>query len=811
VSVDADYLALINECQHGQFAAAALRVTQQLKRSDGSVTPQVMAAHLALRQAQFPKAQWLIDAALAKDPAHQGIYAEELLYTFTQNDYAKLWQQWNESVIAATPAQHPIHLLAQIIDLLTTDVQRDSLLQRLKANPFIASASHLPCFAFLAKVDLQMSALDFEAELGVKTLRTVEELIEKTDYLMALLVARLAAHLAPNDANTFAALGLAELVNGFDELADRYLHEAKFRKSSDMPLVNLYRFRIFMKQDRWANATITAKELMAQQMLPWAECLSYLDYALSKNETVQFEAGVQWLCAQFKDDARLPSTLAYLQLRQALQANQISASEGLTALAQGMWRSNACARYLTAQLLEPIDLPAAQAEAMTAIALNPYYPDAQRWRAQVASNPAAMEWMGIFIPKNHEGAAWPSAHHESLLQLIFDTPHTELAAQWNALVASYPLSGFDAGANRLLPFLHKRFETHLAPGDGSNREILKGVWKKSFFENATRLSTLLQLQTHFKNEEISLVLLKGIGNGLDLYGDLGSRPMADLDVLINPSEVTAAHQLLTRLGWLSDDPPTPPRLRFQYASTYRHPGGGMVDIHWRPCEDFISDAYDPADLGELYSITVQGQPFAVLNPTLNLLTTILHGVTWNHLPPVRWVCDARLLLHKYQAQIDWGGMLALAVKYHCLDVLVLGLQYLQQHLPQALDLPSPLKLALLSDYSQSPLIRVRTQSRSRLANADEIIATVQLWQRKLTLGAHDLVLASGGEDPNSVRARCEQHGIVWLPQYDPGFGHRHFGDQVSAYNAITIDGTHSCLMHFNSRYSPSTLPSFIHP
>jgi hypothetical protein len=800
VSLDSDYLALIYECQHGQFAAAALRVTQQLKRTDGSVTPQVMAAHLALRQAQFPKAQWFIDAALAKDPVHQGIYAEELLYTFTQNDYAKLWQQWNESVVAAAPANHPIHLLAQINDLLTADVQRESLLQRLKANPFIATASHLPCFAFLANVDLHMSALDFEAELGLKTFHSVKDLIEKTDYLMALLVARWAAHLAPNDANTFAALGLAELVNGFDESADRYLHEAEFRKASDMPLVNLHRYRIFMKQGRWIDATIMAQELMAQQMFSWTECLSYLDYALSKNETTQFEAGVEWLCAQFKDDGRLPSTLAYLQLRQALQANQINTSEALVALGQDTWRPNACARYLTAQLLEPIDLPVAQAEAMAAIALNPYYPDAQRWQAQVANNPAALEWMGIFIPKNHEGAAWPSAHHESLLRLIFDTPHTELAAGWNQLVASNPLSGFDAGANRLLPFLHKRFETHLAPKDGANREVLKGVWKKSFFENATRLSTLLELQTHFQKEEISLVLLKGIGNALDLYGDLGSRPMADLDVLINPTEVTTAHQLLTRLGWHSDDPPAPPRVRFQYASTYRHPGGGMVDIHWRPCEDFVSDAYDPADLGEFHSITVQGQSFAVLNPTLNLLTTILHGVAWNHLPPVRWVCDARLLLKKYQAQIDWGAMHALAVKYQCLDVLVLGLQYLQRHLPQLLDLPRHLELALLSDYSKSPLIRVRTQSRSRLANADEIIATVQLLQRKLTLGTQDLILAAGGETPNYVRARCELREIAWLPQYDSGFGDHHFGDQVSAYNVITIDGTHSCLLRLNSRY-----------
>lgn len=799
MSLEPDYLTLLDECHAGQFAAAALRVTQQLKRTDGTVTPQVMAAHWALRQAQFSKAQWLIDAALAKNPSHQGIYAEELLYTFSQGDYTKLWQQWNEAVVAATPAHHPVWLLAQIMAFLSHDAPRASLLQSLRGHPFTLASLHIPCFAFLAKVDPHMPALDFETELGVHVFRSVHDLITQTDYLLALCVARWAAHLAPNDANTFAALGLAELVNGFDALADRYLHEADFRKAGDMQLVNLYRYRIFMKQGRWIDATAMAQYLMAQQALPWAECVSYLDYALSQNEVAVFEAGVQWFSEQFKDDERLPSTLAYFELRQALDAKHIPASQALATLAQQAWQTNACAHYLAAHLLEPNDAQAAQAAAMAAIALNPYYPAAQRWQVQAADNPAALEWLGIFIPKNHEGAAWPSAHHEFLLQLIFDTPYCELAARWTQFVKTYPLGGFDAGAKRLLPLLHKRFEMHLTPADGIHREVLKGVWKKSFFENATRVSTLLELQAHFQNEGIALVLLKGIGNALDLYGDLGSRPMADLDLLIAPSEVPAAHQLLTRLGWNCDDPPTPPRVRFQYASTYRHPGGAMVDIHWRPCEDFVSDAYRPSDLGELHTVMVQGQAFAVLNPTLNLLTTILHGVAWNHLPPVRWVCDARFILNKYAAQIDWQIMLDLAIKYHCTDVLFVGLQYLKRHLPYAWDLPNYLEQMVLSDYAQAPLIRVRTQSRSRLASAEEVIATVQLWRHKLTLGTHDLIVAAGGESSDQVRAYCDRHRIAWLPQYDAGFGDRYFGDRV-AYNVITIDGAHACQPRLSARY-----------
>jgi len=800
VKLDPDYLALIDECHAGQLATAAVRVTQQLKRADGLVVNEAMAAHWALRKGQFAKAKWFIEAALGKDQNNWCVYADELLYTYAHQNYPKFWQQWNASLVAIAPVNHPIQLLSQIIDLMSAEVDRAAILGRLQAHPYTTAAIHLPCFAFLKNANLEMPVLSFEAGIGERSLETVQILIEQTDYFLALLVARWAACLAPNDANTFAALGMAELVNGFDEWADRYLHEAEFRKATAMDAVNLYRYRIFMKQGRWIDAAIMAQALMAQQALPFKEFVSYLDCAFAKDERAYFEAGLSMLRTQFSQDERLTSTLAYLQLRQALRADEISTAQALTVLEQNAQPNNACAHYLAAQLLEPADPTRAQAFAMAGINLDPYHLDSQRWQKQVAHGSVALEWMGIFIPKNHEGAAWPSAHHEALLRLIFDTPSLQLATQWTQLVSDYPLGSLDAGSNRLLPFLHKRLETQLGPVEGAHREVLRGVWKKSFFENAGRISTLMDLQAHFENENISMVLLKGIANSLDLYGDLGSRPMADLDLLVKPPEVNSVHQILTRLGWHSDDPPVLPRVRFQYASTYRHTGGGMVDIHWRPCEDFVSDHYDPMDLGEFYTLEIQGRSFSILNPTLNLLTTILHGVAWNHLPPVRWVCDARLLLDKYGTQINWQRMLALAKKYQCVDALVLGLQYLQRHTPKSFDLAQAADIFRWNDFAQTPLIRIRTQSRSRLANAEEIIATVEMLRRKLILGPHDLILAAGGEQPSFVRARCELREIKWLPQYDPSYGDSYFGNHIDAYNVVTVDGAHACLLRLNARF-----------
>jgi hypothetical protein len=412
----------------------------------------------------------------------------------------------------------------------------------------------------------------------------------------------------------------------------------------------------------------------------------------------------------------------------------------------------------------------------------------------------ALEWMGIFIPKQYEGRAWPSTVEEQLIDLMFDTPIEQWLARWQDFTVEHSHHQLDAGANRLLPWLHRQFETHLEMEQWPLRDVLKGIWKKSFFENATRIATLLELAKHFKKHGIELVLLKGIANAIDLYGDLGSRPMADLDVLVDPQQATNAHQVLIEQGWTCDEPPIAPRLRFQYASTYRHPGGGMVDIHWRPCEDFVNDAYDPADLGACSTLEIQGVRFFILNPTLNLFSTILHGVAWNHLSPVRWVCDARLILQKYQSQINWVRMLELAQKYDCLEPWVLGLQYLRRHSAICGVLPKSIEHALLSDYSQFPLLRVRMQSRSRVANAHELIATVEHWQRKLRLHTHDVIVAVGGEHPKYTQARCQLRNIVWLPAYDPEFAMRYFGQDCAVYNVITIDAAHSCLVRLNSRF-----------
>ena len=779
---------------------AGARVEQDLKRTDGTVLPMVMAAHWALRNAHFSKAKWFIEGALAKDSAQSSVYAEELLYTFIQGDYEKLLQQLNPQILNEASPYHPVQLLAQVVNVLTADEELEHSLRRLKEHPFTAASTHLPCFQYLYSFDLSISALAFEAQFGLLVYQTVQILITQKDYLLAILIARLAACLAPNDANTFAALGMAELVNGFDENADRYLHEAEFRKASDMDMVNLYRYRIFMKQARYGDVTIMAEALLAQKALPFFEFVSYIDYLLTEEDETQYSEILGHFKSQFANHSLLQSTLAYFQLRQAEQAKYLSTKEVLVTLQQEDWRTNACAYYFTAKLLADEDPDAAQAMGVAAIELNPYHPDSHRWQAQQENSYHAMEWMGIFIPKNHEGTAWPNPTQEKLLQLIFDKPVKELSDAWEQFIRDHSLAGLDAGANRLLPFLHKRLDAQLGSINWKSREVLKGIWKKSFFENAVRLSTLIELKEQFQNRGLDFVLLKGIANALDLYGDLGSRPMADLDLLFHPQDMPRVHQLLTELAWSSDDPPVSPRIRFQYASTYRHAGGGMVDIHWRPCEDFVGDDYDPSDLGPFFQVHVQGVPFPVLNPTLNLLTTILHGVAWNHLAPVRWVCDALLIIEKYSIHIDWQRMLELARKYHCVDVLVLGIQYLKRHHPNRLSLPQSIESALFSDYVLSPLMRVRTQSRSRIANAEEIIATIDRWRHKFTLGNYDLIIAVGGGQSQYVRARCELRNIIWMPSYDPDFADQYFGDQIKTYNVITIDGAHSCLARLNSRY-----------
>ena len=275
-----------------------------------------------------------------------------------------------------------------------------------------------------------------------------------------------------------------------------------------------------------------------------------------------------------------------------------------------------------------------------------------------------------------------------------------------------------------------------------------------------------------------------------LYGDLGARPMTDIDILIKPENLYTCHDILIKEGWATETPPSRQRLRFQYASTYLHPNGGNLDLHWRPTEEFTVDSYDPSDLGEPAQFSWMGQTLYTLNPTSNLACTILHGVAWNHLSPIRWISDALLLLKQPESPIDWSYFESLAVRYHFKHVMIDGLGFLRRQFPDIAHLiPTHLVQSELTT-DEKRLLDVRYRSRSELANLEETLALAKKLRVQFHTNEADQIWICANHFTQQEVGQLTEHNIHWLPVYDSSV----FESQITALeanNCLVLDANHN--------------------
>jgi hypothetical protein len=103
------------------------------------------------------------------------------------------------------------------------------------------------------------------------------------------------------------------------------------------------------------------------------------------------------------------------------------------------------------------------------------------------------------------------------------------------------------------------------------------------------LSEILRLQKLFLEAAIDLRILKGIPLAILAYGNPGLRESGDIDLLIKERDIAAAHDLLSREGYVRAEPEvelTPRRFSYYIAHwkdfVYYHPTTGhSVELHWR--------------------------------------------------------------------------------------------------------------------------------------------------------------------------------------------------------------------------------------
>jgi len=250
---------------------------------------------------------------------------------------------------------------------------------------------------------------------------------------------------------------------------------------------------------------------------------------------------------------------------------------------------------------------------------------------------------------------WPTRSQRLILRAALFDDEPALRA-WRLWRSRHDLDSTDPATSFIFPALYLKI-SRLDPNDPDLPQ-LRSFYRFAWSRTQMALRTLGEVLRLLQRSGITATILKGIPLVLYHYRDAGARRMYDVDVLIRPSEVSAAAEVLASAGWTPKFHLPPEHLRpFSPACAYGHPQHTELDLHWRPftidCPEDVEDQfYQRTQLCE-----VQGVPARVPDATDLLLFTCFHSRKRDSQAACRWVVDAMTLLRRADPPIDWDQLL----------------------------------------------------------------------------------------------------------------------------------------------------------
>jgi len=222
-------------------------------------------------------------------------------------------------------------------------------------------------------------------------------------------------------------------------------------------------------------------------------------------------------------------------------------------------------------------------------------------------------------------------------------------------------AGIDPDVAGLLPFALGPLRD-IDPNAAVSQRALAAYSENSRL-NLLRVGRLLAVLGHFHEAGIQTVVLKGAAQVLRYYGNYGMRAMADVDVLVRPSDVRRAVALLSTLGWTASGGGHPAGLRRQmrvhHAHAFRAEPPHNLDLHWRVL-NITTPEVEEMFWAEVETLDIDSTRVLVLSPTDQIFHICLHALQPNWASSPRWLLDVLAILDAHGPRVQWDRLVDLA-------------------------------------------------------------------------------------------------------------------------------------------------------
>ena len=143
------------------------------------------------------------------------------------------------------------------------------------------------------------------------------------------------------------------------------------------------------------------------------------------------------------------------------------------------------------------------------------------------------------------GSFWPTMTQDALLRITLGPP-AAAAAIWREL-QPIDIEALDAGSFSILPLLYERLSETM-PAE-SRIPLLLGTYRSTWFRNQLVLERLCALLAAFREREVEPLVFGGAAILLSSYPRLGSRPLPQLEVAVDPDLAQTAAAVAESGGW----------------------------------------------------------------------------------------------------------------------------------------------------------------------------------------------------------------------------------------------------------------------
>lgn len=303
-------------------------------------------------------------------------------------------------------------------------------------------------------------------------------------------------------------------------------------------------------------------------------------------------------------------------------------------------------------------------------------------------------------------AAWlPTPRQLLLLRACLWHGEKALAAWAEWRNREPDLTKIEPGSLRLLPLLYRNLGPQLAADPAA--AWLKDVYRGSWTANQLGLRVGRRAIDALQTTGIDVLMLKGAALIDSVYGDLGARPMGDIDLAVPPPRIAEAVRALQGAGLMATEGDPERLLAARHSLAFRDPGGQEVDLHrgmlWHPGldEEFWRGSVDAE---------VAGTRVRILNPTDQLLHVCAHGAAWNPVHPVRWAADAFKAIEADGSRLDWQRLTVMARSGRLSAPIAEALDVLAD------DLEAPVPEDVRTELSRAPVSRAERRAHEALAS-----------------------------------------------------------------------------------------------